>query len=125
MANQTLSVQSGYTVDNTQRLVKIIGTIVCTGTTYPVGGIPLDSVLLAIPEVTTNSGVLRCTLQSKTGTGYIYQRIAATGKMMVLQVPPSGSLTTASPLQQFDSAQNTQGINNDLIDFEAYFKRNS
>lgn len=122
---QTLSVQSGYTVDNTQRLVKIIGTITCTGTPYPVGGISLDSVLLAIPEVTTNSGVLRCTLQSKTGTGYIYQRIAATGNMMVLQVPPSGSLTTAAPLQQFDSAQNTQGINNDLIDFEAYFKRNS
>jgi len=125
MALQTLSVQSGYTVDNSQRLVKVIGTLVATGSLYPVGGIPLDSVLLALPEVTTNSGVLRCTMASKTGTGYIYQRISSTGKMMVLQVPPSGSLTAAAPLQQFDSAQNTQGINNDLIDFEAYFKRNS
>jgi hypothetical protein len=122
---QTLSVNSGYVVDNTQRLVKIIGTLSATGTPYPVGGIPLDSVLLALPEVTTNSGVLRCSLISRSGTGYIYQRIAATGKLMVLQVPPSGSLTTATPLQQFDSAQSTQGINNDLIDFEAYFKRNS
>lgn len=125
MANQTLSISSGYVVDNTQRLVKIIGTLVTTGTTYPVGGIPLDSVLLALPEVTTNSGVLRFTAQSAAGTGFIYQRIAATGKLMVLQVPPSGSLTTAAPLQQFDSAQSPQGINNDVIQFEAYFKRNS
>ena len=125
MALLTLSVSPGYLVDNTQRKVIVSGRFTVAGTVYPVGGIPLDSVLLAIPEVTTNSGVRRCICTSDTGTGYIYQRIAATGKLMVLEVPPSGSLTTAAPLQEFVDSNNAQGIANDLINFEAEFLRNA
>ena len=127
MALATLSVQAGYIVDNTQKLIKINGTIkvAAIGGTYPAGGIVLDSVLSALPEATTNSGVKRCILTSLTGTGYIYQRIASTGKMMVLQVPVNGSLTTAAPLNEFPSSGNIQGIVNDSIDFEVSFFRNA
>lgn len=125
MSLATLAVSSGYLVDNTQRKVIISGSIVVSGTTYPAGGIALDSVILALPEATTNSGVRRCILTSRTGTGYIYQRIASTGKMMILQVPPNGSLTTAAPLQELPSSLNMQGVNNDTIDFEAELLRNA
>lgn len=117
-------VQSGYTTDVSQRLLRILGTLKVTGTPYPVGGIALDSVLLALPEATTNSGVKRCILTSLNGTGYIYQRLS-TGKMMILQIPPNGSLTTAAPLQEIPSSTNMQGVNNDVIDFEAEFLRNA
>lgn len=118
-------IQAGYNVDNTQKKVIVQGQLKITDATYPVGGPALDSVLLALPEVTTNSGVRRCLCTSLTGTGYIYQRIAATGKLMILQVPVNGSLTTAAPLNQIPSSTNMNGINNDLIDFEAEFLRNS
>lgn len=118
-------IQAGYTVDNTQKKTIVNGTLKITDTTYPVGGPALDSVLLALPEVTTNSGVRRCLCTSLTGTGYVYQRIAATGKLMILQVPVNGSLTTAAPLNQIPSSTNMNGINNDVIDFEAEFLRNA
>lgn len=125
MSAAALVVQPGYIVDNTQRKVIVSGRLKVTGTVYEAGGIALDSVLLAIPEVTTNSGVRRCILTSDTGTGYIYQRIAATGTMMILQVPPSGSLTTAAPLDELPSSTTLTGINNDAINFEAEFLRNA
>jgi hypothetical protein len=125
MANAVLTVAAGYLVDNTQRKVIISGRLNVSGTTYPVGGIPLDSVLLALPEATTNSGVRRCILTSDNGTGYIYQRISATGNLMILQIPPNGSLTTAAPLQQVPSNINLQGVNNDGINFSAEFLRNA
>lgn len=111
-------------VDNSQRIMRILGTIKVLGTPYPPGGIALDSVLLALPQATTNSGVKRCILTSLNGTGYIYQRLS-NGNMMILQVPPNGSLTTAAPLQEIPSSTNMQGINNDLLDFEAEFLRNA
>lgn len=125
MAQATISVAAGYKVDNTQKKVIVTGTLVVSAGTYGAGGLVLDSVLLALPEVTTNSGVLRCIITSAKGTGYIYQRIAATGKMMVLQVPPNGSLTTAAPLQELPTSYNLQGVQNDTIDFEAQFIRNA
>jgi len=127
MALCTLSVAAGYVVDNTQKKITIDGVLVVSPAsgTYPAGGIPLDFVLLAIPEATTNSGVLRCVMQSGLGSGYIYQRIPSTGTMMILQVPPNGSLTTAAPLQQIPSSLNMQGVANDTIGFKAEFKRNA
>src|SRR5438105_3455666 len=83
---------------NDQRIQRFIGTLTVTGTDYPVGGIALDSALVAALLPNSNTTVLRVTLESRNGLGYIYQRIASTGKMMILQVPPSGSLTTAAPL---------------------------
>jgi hypothetical protein len=125
MALATLSVNAGYLADNTQKKIIITGTltVATASSSYPVGGITLDSVLLALPEATA-SAVHRCVLISHTGTGYIYQRIPSTGKMMILQVPPNGSLTTAAPLQEIPSNLNLQGIVNDTVDFSAEFKRN-
>lgn len=126
MALVTLTV-SLLNFDNTQKRQHIYGKInvsPATGT-YPVGGIAFDSVLLANSEVFTNSGVKFTIIQSTAGTGYIYQRIAATGKMMILQVPPTGSLTTAAPLQEIPSNLDMHGVVNDTIEFHATVLRNS
>ena len=125
MAVCTLTV-SKYEWDNTQKRIHLYGTLVISPAngTYPVGGIPLDAVLLAIPEVTTSKGVKFFQAQSYIGSGYIYQRIDATGTLMILQVPPNGSLTTAAPLQQIPSNLNMQGVCNDNIVFSCSFLRN-
>jgi len=125
MALATLTVLPGYEIDNTQKRIHLYCKLQVAGTSYPAGGIPLDSVLLALPEITTNSGVKRTDIQSALGTGYIYQRIPSTGTMMILQVPPNGSLTTAAPLQQIPSNTNMQGIINDTIECHATFFRNA
>lgn len=126
MALCTLTL-SNIRFDNTQTRQHIFGQINVTPAngTYPVGGIPFDSVLLSTPGVTTNSGIRFTVIQSATGSGYIYQRIPATGTMMILQVPPSGSLGTAAPLQQIPSSTNMQGVVNDIIEFHTTVLRNS
>lgn len=118
---------SNLTFDNTQKRIHIYGQINIgpASGVYPAGGIPFDSVLLAQPGVTTNSGIKFTTIQSDAGTGYIYQRIPTTGKMMILQVPPSGSLTTAAPLQELPSSTNMLGFTTDVIAFHATCIRNS
>src|SRR5690242_2918212 len=109
MATAQISVQAGYTVDETQKLVMIYGTLVVGAGNYAAGGLALDGVLLALPEaVQTNTGVLRCLINSRSGSGYIYQRLA-NGNMMILQVPTNGSLTTAAPLQEIPASINLQG----------------
>lgn len=127
MALGTLSVVAGYQVDNTQKRIHLYAQVrfSAAADVYPAGGVPLDSVLLALPEITTNSGVKYTEIQSATGSGYIYQRIPATGRMMILQVPPNGSLTTAAPLQQIPSSTNMQGVFNDVIELHATFIRNA
>lgn len=124
MSNAVISVQSGYLTTNDQRFLRIQGTLKVTGASYVPGGLALDSVLLALPEATTNSGVRRCIITSLTGTGYIYQRLS-NGKMMILQVPVNGSLTTAAPLNEIPASTNLQGVNNDVLDFECEFLRNA
>lgn len=124
MANAVIVVQSGYITTIDQRRLTIQGTLKVVGASYIPGGLTLDSVLLALPEATTNSGVRRCILTSLTGTGYIYQRLS-NGKMMILQVPVNGSLTTAAPLNEIPASTNLQGVNNDVIDFEAEFIRSA
>lgn len=118
---------SNLQYDNTQKRQHIYGQITVgpASGVYPAGGIPFDSVLLAQPGVTTNSGVKFTYIQSATGSGFIYQRIPSTGNMMILQIPPNGSLTTASPLQQIPSNYNMQGIANDTIEFHATVFRNA
>jgi len=130
MANVAVTINAGYIVDNTQKKIIISGTLTIgpAAGVYPAGGPPLDSVLLALPEATTNSGVRRCIMTSRSGRGYLYQRVATTnlnGTVQVLQIPPNGSLTTASPVQQIPSNTNMQGIAADVIDFEAEFLRNA
>jgi hypothetical protein len=127
MALGTLTVAAGYQIDNTQKRIHLYARLQFSAPTdtYPAGGVPLDSVLLAIPEITTNSGVRFTDIQSEAGSGYIYQRIPATGRMMILQVPPNGSLTTAAPLQQIPSSTNMNGVYNDNIAIHATFLRNA
>ncbi len=122
----SLVVQPGYVVDNTQKKIIISGKMLITGVgVYPPGGIALDSVLLALPEATTNSGVRRCILTSDVGSGYIWQRIPSTGKAMGLQVPPAGSLTTAAPLQQLPATVDNLTLQNETINFEVEILRNA
>lgn len=126
----SIQINPGVKFDNTQKFIRIQGTCQVIGTgNYPAGGLPWDSVLLALPDCTTNSGVRRTIFTSLTGSGYIYQRVGVlngtTGTMMILQIPPNGSLTTAAPLQQIPSSTNMQGIQADVIDFEAEVIRNA
>jgi hypothetical protein len=115
---------SGTTQTNDQRVQRFYGSLSLgpVASTYVPGGIPLDSVLQATLLPTSNSGPFRVTLMSKSGSGYIYQRIAATGKMMILQVPLTGSLTTAAPLVEMLAGT---VVPNESIDFVAEYLRNS
>lgn len=125
MATALITVQAGYTVDETQKLVTLYGTLIVGAGNYAAGGLALDSVLLALPEgIQTSTGVLRCLINSRSGSGYIYQRLS-NGKMIILQVPTNGSLTTAAPLQEIPASTNLQGVQNDSISFEASWKRNA
>jgi hypothetical protein len=121
-----LTVQAGYLVDNTQKKIIIEGRMVLGGSgNYPAGGVPLDSVLLALPEANTNSGVFSCLMWDESGVNsYIFTRIPSTGTMMILQVPVNGSLTTAAPLNQLPSSTNMSNIGS-AIHFIAHFKRNA
>lgn len=125
MGLATLSVKPGFTQSNDQRTQSFWGTLLVSAPTdtYPVGGFILDSVLTAALLPNTNSGLLGFQAQG-SGSGYIYQRIPATGRLMVLQIPPNGSLTTAAPLQQYPSQQ-VSGIWADTIGFEAVYLRNA
>lgn len=126
MALGTLTVVNPK-LDNTQKRIYLTCTLQFSAAAdvYPAGGVPLDAVLLAVSGVTTNSGVQDAEIRSQSGSGYIYQRIAATGTMMILQIPPNGSLTTAAPLQQIASSTNMQGVFNDSIYCKASFLRNA
>jgi hypothetical protein len=112
---------------NDQRFQRYVGTLTIgpAGGTYSPGGLPLDSVLQAFLLPQTNLPPLRVTVTSDTGSGYIYQRIAATGKLMILQVPLSGSLTTAAPLSEVLAGNTLSQVNNDVISFEAVYLRNA
>jgi len=128
MALATLSVAGGasapvQTYD--QRTQEFIGTLTVSAPTdtYPVGGFALDSVLLAALLPTSNRAPLYVSVMG-SGSGYIYQRIPSTGKLMVLQIPPNGSLTTAAPLQQYPSSA-VSGIWADVLTFRAVYLRNA
>lgn len=125
MGVATLSVKPGFTQSNDQRTQTFWGTLLVSAPTdiYPVGGFVLDSVLAAACLPTSNTGLIGFQAQG-SGSGYIYQRIPSTGRLMVLQIPPNGSLTTAAPLQQYPSQQ-VSGIFADTIGFEAVYLRNA
>jgi hypothetical protein len=129
MALATLSVVPSSVIQtNDQRIQTFIGqlSVSAFGDTYPVGGIPLKSVLQAALLPSTNSAPLEIRVWSSIGSGYIYQYIDSTGNLMVLQVPPNGSLTTAAPLQQLNTAANSlSGVFSDVIKFRASYLRNA
>lgn len=113
-----------YTATNDQKTTTISGRMTITGSgNYPAGGFTLDSVIKAIPEC--QGAIMRVVVTSDVGSGYIYQRIPTTGKLMPLQVPPSGSLTTAAPLQQVPSTLDQNTFASEVLNFVATILRNS
>lgn len=125
MGLATLSVKPGFIQSNDQRTQSFWGTLLVSAPTdiYPAGGFVLDSVLLAALLPNSNTGLIGFQAQG-AGSGYIYQRIPSTGRLMVLQVPFNGSLTTAAPLIQYPSSA-VSGIWADVIGFEAVYLRNA
>ncbi len=129
MAVATFSVNTSTTSpiqSNDQRYAYFDGTLQSSafGDTYPAGGIPIDSVLQAAGGPGSKPAWMQ--VWSESGSGYIYQYIRSTGKIMVLQVPPNGSLTTAAPLQQLSSGANSlSGVFQDVIRFRAAYIRNT
>lgn len=125
MGIATISVANGWTQSNDQRTQTFWGNLNVSAPTdiYPVGGFVLDTVLKSTLPVTSNTGLVGFQANG-SGQGYIYQRIPSTGKLMVLQVPVNGSLTTAAPLVQYPSQQ-VSGIWADVISFEAVYLRNA
>lgn len=125
MAVATLTVKAGFTQTNDQRTQTFWGTFQVSAPTdiYPAGGFVLDSVLQAALQPNSNTGIIGFQATG-AGAGYIYQRIPSTGKLMVLQVPFNGSLTTAAPLIQYPSSA-VSGIWADVIGFEAVYLRNA
>lgn len=126
MALGTIAVVAGsFKQDNSQIYQKFDGQLAVSARldTYPVGGFPLRDVLAAALMPTGTIRMVR--VWSAAGSGYIYDYIIATGRLMVLQVPPSGSLSTAAPLQQIDdSAGDLSAIFADTIRFEVWYTRN-
>lgn len=121
LATLTLTNLPPTSIDRTDGIV--FGKITFSAPTdiYPVGGFLFDSVFKQMEQVKSTSGKPRW-VQVQSTAGYIYQYIPATGKLMVLQVPPSGSLTTAAPLQEYPSAA-ISGIWADSVTFKAEYQR--
>lgn len=118
-------VSSSIRRGNAQQFVIYNGVLRASSATdtYPAGGFELKSVLNA--ALIANGTLDYVAAWSTSGSGYVYQYIPSTGKLMVLQVPPTGSLTTAAPLQQLSSADNSMsGVAADRIFFEAGYLRN-
>jgi hypothetical protein len=123
-------VKPGFVQDNVQHSVEYTGELTIgagASDVYPAGGIPILAALIAALFPTTNDTKPHYVeLHSTLGTGYIYTYIKSTGCMMVLEVPPSASLTTAGPLQQLTSGANSLSeVSADVIAFLIKWRRNA
>ena len=123
MSVATLTLTS-YHGTNDQKFERFIGTLTVGAGTYVPGGLALDSVLLSTLLPKSNSAPIACLLWSTKGSGYIYQRIRSTGNMMVLQVPLTGSLTTAAPLVELLAGSTLSAVQADEIQFDVTYERN-
>jgi hypothetical protein len=128
MSVPIITVNAAVVQDNTQRIQRFLGTLTIgpAGATYPAGGIPIQAVLAAALLPTSTLGPITLGLLSTLGTGYIYSYIPSTGKVQILEVPPSASLTTAGPLQQLGSGANSlSGVAADVIAFDVCYEKNT
>lgn len=98
-----VTVAPGPVQDNWQHTQRFRFTITISDGIYPVGGIPIDAVLAKALNPTSNVGPRAIQAQSIKGSGFVYDYIRATGKLMVLVCPPAGSLTSQAPLQELNS----------------------
>lgn len=111
--------------DNTQKKEIWNGTILVGAGTYNPGGLDFINAFRAAALPKSNVSPIRVVFTSGKGSGYIYQYIESTGKMMVLQVPLTGSLTTAAPLVELLAGSTLSAVQADAIDFQVEFLRNS
>jgi hypothetical protein len=89
--------------DNWQHTQRFRTSITISDGIYPVGGIPIDKAMAAALLPTSNRTPRALQAVSLNGSGFVYDYIRTTGKLMVLVVPPSGSLTSQAPLQELNS----------------------
>lgn len=120
----TVNLDSGMP-DNTQKKEVWNGTILVGAGTYNPGGLDFIAAFRAVALPKSNLPPLRVIFTSGKGSGYIYQYIEATGKMMVMQVPLTGSLTTAAPLVELLAGSTLSSVQADAIDFQVEFLRNT
>jgi hypothetical protein len=123
MAQAVITITS-HEGTNDQKFERHVGLLTVGPGTYSPGGLALASVLLNTVYPKSNSGPYGIILYSTTGSGYIYQFIKSTGNMMILQVPLTGSLTTAAPLVEILAGSTLSQVQNDIIFFEAIYRRN-
>lgn len=115
--------------DNTARFQRFVGTLTIgpSGATYPAetGGIPIEAAFAAAFSPDSSSGPVEVTLYTTLASGYVYTYLPTTGKLQILVVPPTGSLTTSSPLQQLGSNSGSLSqVANDVIGFDVTYERN-
>jgi hypothetical protein len=115
----------GHEGTNDQRFERHVGTFTVGAGTYVPGGLQLASVLQSTVFPKSNSNPFGVMMYSQTGSGYIYQYIKSTGCVMIMQVPLTGSLTTAAPLVEVLAGSNLSQVQNDVIFFEAIYRRNT
>ena len=126
MATALIVVGGGFTQTNDQRTQKFYGTLTIgnPGDSYIPGGLPLKLALASALMPNTNRDPIRIKVDG-ANMGYIYQYIPSTGKLMILEVPPSGSLTTQAPLQELNAGDTLSAVQADAISFEATYLRNA
>lgn len=111
--------------DQTQKKEIFSGTVTVGVGTYIPGGLPIDAALEATCLPKSNQRPLRVQFWSRTGSGYMYQYIKSTGNMMILQVPLTGSLTTAAPMVELLAGSTLSQVQSDIIDFQVEYARNN
>lgn len=108
-------------LSNNQKFQILVGKLVASGT-YVAGGIALDSVLEALADVHSGgTGPVWIDIQSVSGSGYTYQHIASTGKMMILV----GGAVISLPQAELAAGALPAGVTADIINFRAEFIRNA
>jgi len=117
---------SGVTRTNDQKTEIFFGTLKFgnIGDSYVPGGLAFDTVLTAALLPNSNQAPIYVVLNGSQ-IGYIYQRIPSTGKLMILLVPPTGSLTTQAPLQELNAGNTLSAVQADVVNFEARYLRNN
>lgn len=114
----------GPVQDNWQHTQRFRTSITISDGIYPVGGIPLDKAMAAAFQPTSNVGPRAVQAISLNGSGFMYDYIRTTGKLMVLVIPPSGSLTSQSPLQELNSDA-FHKVSLDTIQITVEYNRNA
>ncbi len=124
MAAPVVTVSGSFIPDNSARLQRFIGTLTIgnSAAIYPNGGIPIQAALAAALSPKSSAGPVAIYLYSTLASGYVYTY--ESGNLVIMTVPPSGSLTSGAPLTPLTSIALGAAIAADVIGFDAYYDRN-